>query len=379
MDFHQKVRRVIEMQFLAGKSSSEILKMGENAGISREIIETEMEKVRRKTFWDPTGDRVTLQSFRGHRVDLNTIFEKYQKNPHFPKIIFGICLFIAIIPISFGKFFGFLSNQIFYGEAIALLPAVFYWRHLSALRDDLINIFIAQKKRWAYNPARQESRYTALRRVFPEILKGDTFFKRHAISNEFWGNFAFETEKVDFWTAQIEERKHQNIDSNAIMPTMWYTRLFEKLILNALKNTKFQTVFAFRLKRKLKTRFLIAPEHFLEKVFRREKEIDLESAEFNKNFAIFYNGQKVEKQNEIVKILSPAVQLRLLEMKKVFGDFYILFVDDAIFFLFDGKLLQNPRTNFLKTTKINLIDVAVVENRLQKTFEIGVDIARFLR
>src|SRR3989338_5122526 len=85
----------------------------------------------------------------------------------------------------------------------------------------------------------------------------------------------------------------------------------------------------------------------------RKNEIETESAEFNSAFAVFYKGEKMERELDIIKVLSPAVQIKLLELKRSQGPFGIGFRGEVMFVVFRPNLFKKMRTNFFKKTELD--------------------------
>ena len=86
----------------------------------------------------------------------------------------------------------------------------------------------------------------------------------------------------------------------------------------------------------------------------------------------------MKNEPEIVRVLSPSIQVRLLELQKREWGLEVLFVNDTMLFSFSGKLLKNMRSNFFKKVEIHSADIDAVQNRLREVFLLGIDMARFL-
>ena len=108
-----------------------------------------------------------------------------------------------------------------------------------------------------------------------------------------------------------------------------------------------------------------------------KKEINTESSEFNKLFAVFYNGRKDQKALEIVKTLSPALQIKLVELSQK-EKFSLLFRNDIAIFMINGKLLPRMKTNFFRAIKLHPADKTFIENRINTILDISSEMMKYL-
>jgi hypothetical protein len=220
---------------------------------------------------------------------------------------------------------------------------------------------IANRQGWHYCPAESHERWLRFAEAYPEIFqKGN---KDQNLQDEFWGITEGQGHKADFWSGIFEYVIETEGDKG-----------------RKNRQTKHCNVFALRLSKVLKCDFCLRPESLGAKIrnwFTR-KEIDTESADFNRNFAVYYNGKKVEEELEIIKTLSPSVQMRLIEMKEQFGKFTLLFRRDVVLISFNGRLLKRMRTNFFRQVAVDTRDSEALTERLKSVLEVSADIARFL-
>ncbi len=358
----QKIRNIVRTELSLGKTHEEIFAMAESAGIDREMLIRETEKLKKKEFWDIVGDKISEKNFEQENAKNLKILEKYSANPSLPRRNLGLCLIPGILTLAAlflfsDQILGMLSSADEDATWILFLPFTppfLYLARIFSLQRDLVKYAIARDQNWVYNPKESPSRWRVLRDKFSEIF--DRGNRSQNISDEFWGDFSGNGKVIDFWTG-----------------------IFSYTIKSGKHSTTYRrTLFAFHLEKSRTTRFCLKPEHSFFGLFRRKTEIHLESTEFNKSFAVFYNGQKAEKEQEIVKTLSPSLQVRLLEMKKKEGDFEVLFVDEVMLFSFSGKLIKKMKSNFFKKIEIDPRDSEVIKERLHRVFGIGSEMARFL-
>lgn len=131
--------------------------------------------------------------------------------------------------------------------------------------------------------------------------------------------------------------------------------------------------FAIKLDKSIKARFFLYPENVFSKIGNlfTKKEINTESIEFNRTFAFSYDGRKNESAFDIVKVLSPSLQLKLLDLNKRKKDMNVLFMNECVFFDFRGKLLKKMDTNLLKDIEISQKDKDLIKNELNNLIEIS--------
>ncbi len=393
----QQIRDIAIAELKKARSPAEITKLALAAGISKEVVNTELKRLADtghiaffgtlknfsnqdadvktaitkglKQIWDPVGETITLNTFSGIRKELEEKAQGYIENPSIPKrnlLLLSIPIFVAVSATLFIPGFAIGVMSIDDGNGIFLfllpfVPPVIYIGWVFKLQRDLIKMLIAQQEGWVYSPNERPNRWSKLVKKYPELLqKGDT---DRNFQDEFWGMTEYQGKPVHFWSG-IFEYVTESRDSKG----------------RRSRTTHRQNVFAIQLRKKLQTDFRLVPEHFGHRLLHwfRRKEIDTESTAFNKAFAVYYNGEKVEKQLEIIKTLSPSVQMRLLQMRESFGKFSLQFRDDAVVIVFPGRLLKWMKTNFFRQVAVDVRDKEKLRNRLKSVLDISGDIIRFL-
>ena len=324
-------------------------------------------------FWDPAGERVYKNSFLTETRSLENQYNQHLKDPEYPRkhrnklFLFGVLGAGLIFTLAYffpeAAFGSGEDDQGFIGLVILpFIPFGLYIKKVKNLQKDLVKLVIAKENKWIYSPDPRLSRWKILRTKFPELFnRGD---EGQNLQDEFWGSFEGDRRNVDFWTG-IFEYVVVNRDSKGRKRRTTYTR----------------NAFAFRLTKKVNSTFCLKPEKITAKIrnFFSTKEVETESTAFNKAFAFYYDGEKADKEFDIVKTLSPAVQLKLLDFKKSEGPFSVLFVDDVVIFLFDGILLKKMHTNFFQRVEVADQDKVFLREKLEQILEISDDIVQYLR
>ena len=204
------------------------------------------------------------------------------------------------------------------------------------------------------------NRWGKLSSSFPQIFqKGNA---KQNLSDEIFGTFPGKN-PVDFWQG------------------VFIYNVEDRIKIKKEVQTFRDDILAIRLSKKICTSFSLVHESVLHKFanFFRSKEINVESAEFNRNFAVYYDGKRMKKENDIFSILSPTVQLHLVEMKRRMGEFSIYFIKDVCFFVFPNKFFPKMKTNFLWEARLHPADQGNFHNKITNLLEICGEIVPFLK
>lgn len=302
--------------------------------------------------WDPLGT-FNPKVIQTNVAKLEASFEMLKNNPQIIKKTINSATYFGI---GFGIFFliffffTFITHFLFFAIAVFILLRYLAMAFIRSISTDLIKLSLAKKYGWVYDPQYDLTRTKIFVQKIPEIFnKGN---RSQQVEDQFWGTY-------------------QHIPFN--------TGLFEYTIKSG-KNSR--TVknhyFAIKLPSKVKARFHLYKEGVFSKLGNlfTDKEINTESIEFNKTFAFSYNGKKDEKALHIVSTLTPAVQERLLEMYKKNDLLEVLFVDDTVFFLFDGVLLPKIKTDFRKSLNLADEDSRELEAKLQQVLIVAKEMTK---
>lgn len=340
-----------------------------------DFLEKRNKALQKKTeleIWDPLNETITADKFSADNRDSHDLYDKYALNPGLLRrnmyllailpigtIIALFCYHDTILPSLRGLFNK--GN----GQMLLLLPFVppyLYFKRIYGLQGDIVKFMVASANGWIYSPKQNMNRGQKTTINFSEVL--DKGAENPTLQDESWGTFKNEQQTIPFWAGFYEYYKTSNVKVN-----------------NSQKRKKFEyAVYAIKLNTKLRTSFWLKPDNVLKSFFLqfRTKKIDVESAAFNRHFEVYYNGRKVDHQLEIVKALSPAVQVRLLELRSALGPYTMLFKSDMVFFMHDGELLKGMRTDFFKKVEIAEEDKFALEKRLKQIFAISGDIIPYL-
>ena len=344
-------------QFLKNK----ILREGETN------FDQNLKNIREKIFWDPVGEVITENSFSGGKKDLKIELQNLKEDPKGLLKFFLLNFLVCAVGILLSYFLFFYHKAIDKGEVNwlfelrVIIPLFLFFstftvipvlRHIFKIQKDAVRLLMAEKNGWQYSPGISFLRSSKVIEKFPQIS-----ISKGYLADEFFGTFPGNP-PVDFWQANISYKAK-------------YTN--KKNRLRILRHRG--EMFAIHLLKKIKTSFAITGEsNFL----KNEKDINLESAEFNRNFSVYYNGKKCDKENDIFSTLSPSVQLNLLEIKKLSGNFSLFFQDDIAFFIFSNNFFPKMKTNFFKKAGLYPSDQENFSQKVSNLLEICNEIAKFL-
>ena len=321
--------------------------------------------------WDPAEELIYKNTFSGAVRALENQYNQHLKDPAYPRKHRNKLFGFGVLGVFVMGVLAYFFPEYAFGKdgdggfiwlvVLPFVPFGLYLKKVKDLQKDLVKLVIAKGNHWIYSPDKREARWRVLRTKFPELFeKGD---EAQNLQDEFWGNFKGDRRAVDFWTS-IFEYTVVHRDSKGKKTRQVFTK----------------NAFSFRLVKPLRTRFCLKPEKILSKIrnFFTTKEVETESIAFNKAFAFYYDGAKADKELEMVKTLSPAVQLKLLDLKKTEGPFSVLFSGEVVIFLFEGVLLKKMHTNFFKKVEVASQDKKYLRQRLEQILEISDDIVQYL-
>lgn len=308
-----------------------------------------------KNYWDITG-RIDMDKISHDNSILQAKYEKILSDPSKAKKQFSKAIMIGIFFFISSLFLG--AYGFFFGIIFWILSIAYIYSYYYKISIDIIKSEIAQENGWLYSPNEDRSKWSYLKDYSNEIFeKGN---KNQYVEDQFWGQVENGGKYYDFYSGvfsyDVETR-----NSKGRRNTTTYKRHF----------------FAIKLDKSINARFFLYPENVFSKIgnFFTKKEINTESIEFNKTFAFKYDGNRGEKELDIVKLLSPSLQLKLLDLNTLKGNMNVLFSNDCVIFDFKGKILQKIETNFIKDPKLSEKDKQLVKNELEKLITLSKEIA----
>ncbi len=321
--------------------------------------------------WDPVGKPMHHLLLSRKNEAIKKQFEDYEANPQKLKrnlFLLSIpALLTILVVVLFPKIIEGLASMGDDGGGLGLLvlpfiPPFYYYRKVKNLQRDLVKYLIAKENKWIYNPGENYWHWSAFVARFPEFFRqGD---ERQNMQDEFWGKYKLEDQSIDFYAGIFE-----------------YTTVSLNRKGRTRRSQHYKNVFAIKLEKTLKSDFQLVPEHFGRKLlnFFWRQEIETESSEFNKTFSFIYNGKKDDKALEIVKTLSPAVQVQLINLSEKEKGLSVLLRGNVIIFMTNGRLIKRMKTNFFRSVALDPRDKETVENRIKEVLDISNELVKYLK
>jgi len=228
----------------------------------------------------------------------------------------AILIGLAISIVTFN--FGFLL------AAFILGMMVVSWMHLKMTPKvrDFAKYKLSREFGWHYLPGSDKERYVKLRNQIPEIFSISKMSSA-VIDDQFFGKIYSRKKAFDFHSGIFYLPQAKGMDGGHPL-----------------------TFFAFKLDKKIPFRFSLGPEKgILSTANPRtpllKRDLNVESIEFNRKFKFFYDSHSSKDISEIFKVITPTIQLRLLEVYANNGPFRVLFSNDFVVFLFLGDFFPH--------------------------------------
>lgn len=314
--------------------------------------------------WDPvTGVLESDELFEISDED-SKLQEKFTKLKQNPKTIrnniFLLSLFVVAGAIISGVLVYFSINNVHIDGRIILMPLAIgsiplsiYLYSIKEVQKDLINLAIAEKFGWMYNPAKDAKKWNVLRDSYPEIFQLGN--ENQYFDNEFWGNY--ENGNRSFWAGRFNYTVRQDKSST----------------------TYHNAIIAFALKKPSGVDFCLKPQNFFTKLETKlsSKVITTESNDFNKDFHINYKGDRGVVGADIFQVLSPELQEKLTQHKDSYKNFSIVIRNNAIYFSYSGEIEQKY-TNFKREVVLDDRDAQTIINWIGASINIGDEIVTCL-
>lgn len=295
--------------------------------------------------WDPLSNNIDSNTFLNQQKDLLNTLNFYRKNPYVFKIIFVICCLIPVIAVII--FIRTPYDLRFL--LICLVPPIVYYGYVKRLQEQIILYLLCEKNNWQYNPADDSQSTQEFAKSFPEV-----FDKGHdqTFDEQVWGMIKSANGEDSFWSGKFEY-----VTGSGRSQT-----------------THTEYVFIFKLSRPLSVEFSLDRAGIF-KAF--EEHIKTESEDFNNTFRIVYNDLK--DQTEIIKILSPSVQTRMIDFSKKYHTNQITFVANLMIIVLSQDIWKTKYTNFLKNVSIDERDEDNYFQSLRDMAELPTEMIQFIK
>jgi len=381
-----------------------------NSSIKNKIVPFFKKKIKKDNYWDPIGKvkfGLIKRSFLLGIKKFNSRFKKERKK-RLTKWEFFLMwfwplsiLFVGII-LFLEEVFGIKTNSsiglltlflilLLILKSLFLIYELILWI-ISNLRhsldptfnlhdldfEDEIKFAFCNLKNYLYYPNnRSVSENNKFRKKFNSFF-GDSYYSPTDFKL-FKNIFGFKNSngiKYNFYSANYLINREILVNNSNFISFIFLNFLLKKKSYGDEKIFNDGEFFVLKLNKKLKTSFVLSNQDFINSF--SEKEINLESKKFNDEFSFSYAGYKKDMVLEITKILTPKVQEKLIQLKKINSSVRILFNENELIF---DLPFQKDIYDFSK----RIPDKKITLNEKQNFFllyeeisEIAVDIAKYL-
>ena len=300
------------------------------------------------TYWDPLGEKITPDTFRLQTQKLIDRAEQYKKNPaqigRNRMLCIGIGVAVMATYVSMWGFTGYWIHISFLG----FLPLFIYLAIISAFQQNFILFLMCRQQEWIYNPDHDKERYNKLKEYYPDIFECG---HSQQVEDQIWGSIA--QQRIDFWNCAFTYTTGSGKSSRTQDHSVFIVKLSKKLPIECTLMRKGYLSFA---KSKYKT----------------------ESEEFNTLFYIKVHHEGPDTQMHLMNILSPSVQVRLIQMAKELPLDGITFKENTLAIDFEDELWKPKYTNFYKEVVVDKRDMDDFNAVIKKMTELPGEMIQFM-
>ena len=301
-------------------------------------------------YWDPLGENIRKDTFNLHSQKLIQKAEEYKKHPYrLKRNKYLLLLLAAAIIIGY-----IVLSKFFYRELItviifSLAPLFIYSGIINGFPQNFILFLMCQENGWVYDPHDGSNRLSKLNSVFP-----DFFNQGHSqkIEDQIWG-FINKDRTTHFWHT-----------------TFTYVTGSGKS-----RQTHKHNIFMLRIYKKVPINFHIGKKGLIS-IFGND--LKTESEEFNKLFNIQVDDIKPDTKLQLLKILSPSVQVRLIQLANKFPLDKVGFYGDTMVLDFHDEIWKSRYTDFFKEIKVDERDKSYFNKLVQTMISIPMEMLQFI-
>ncbi|MBP9690902.1 hypothetical protein KBD81_02350 [Candidatus Woesebacteria bacterium] len=303
----------------------------------------------KQKFWDPLGEVIDIHSYEIQKEKHLKSLTYYQNDPN---RINDVTVKLAIIPVVVILFFLLITHDapigfIIWCIAISFFPVGIYRFTISNLQQNLALLLMCQKQNWVFYSEDEPKRMKMLEERYPhQFVHGHS----RTIADQIWGHD--ETGKTSFWRTTF------------------------RYVTGSGKNrsTHYKSIYMLPLPKNIETSFILSRR--LVAVF--EHKIKTESEEFNKMYSIKADAESSTEMARILKVLSPSVQVRLIDVARLSRLQSISFLNNAIVFEFNSDDLNLSYTNFSKKVEIDPRDVGNLTSLIHSLVAVPNELLSFI-
>ncbi len=309
--------------------------------------------------WDAMDGEILESEIAPQIATMRNDFLYFQKYPNAIRnkayILGSFVVIFLIVAIAFATIIPQedleLLIQISGGVIFFLLAGVFgLFGHGASVKKSMTNFLVAEKNGWFYDPRKSIQRLNEMQKKFPILRRGGG----KGIGEQYWGKTLINGKKISFWMGlhhyETGSGKHR-VSHEA-------------------------TLMAFQMPRVVERPFYIREE--MPGVIFVEKDIQLESIEFNKKFVVKHSDAEESNATEIMQVLTPGAQQHFLELAKKFEHFRVAFSGDAVLFSIEGDLLSPFYIDWFGKFEVNPRDEELMHERMNMLFGVAGEMVKFV-
>jgi hypothetical protein len=312
-----------------------------------------------QSFPDPLNEPIFSTSFAEEQQKLTNKIENLQMFPHLPLMLFSLFCIIPVVVLLFMTIAKQFSFELLF---VTFIPAVSYYFYIKSLERDLETFLLCKRNNWAFNPNYDIKRPKRMAQYFPDV-----FNRGHSASfdNQIWGSVNTKKENA-FWSCMFSYIVGEGRGSSYYEQQVLIVELDKKLPMNFVLFR-----YGFRLLESVKINELTNRETM-------HRDLETESEEFNKLFKIKYTEKSLDSKREIISVLSPSVQVRLIDFAKQYSLDCITFQNNCMIVLFSSEIWKAKHTNFFKNVMIDDRDVKRFDELMKQIIALPAEMIRFL-
>lgn len=322
-----------------------------------------------KVFADPLNEHITTSSFAEERSSVVEKVENLRKYRYLLQALFVLSIIapawyilvltreraLSIFNAIFFTFIGFFG--------MALLNYA-----LRSLQDDLVLYLLCEKNNWVCNPAHDKSRPQRMAQLFPHVFERG-FRDSWRFDNQIWGMIG-KNEQISFWCCNF----YYELPSNT---NYQYMRNRIPLDRSDMQKTVFvlELVDIIPYTFELKIRAAYKNES---NVYKSGTDLKTESVDFNERIDVKIPGASKETKRQVLHVLSPSVQVRLVDFVKKYPIESITFQHNCMVVVFEGLIWETKHTNFLKRVMIDERDLKSFDSLFKSMIELPLEMRKYL-
>ena len=301
------------------------------------------------SYWDPIGDRIMSDTFSLHTTSLLRKAEKYIQNPHRIQTLFLLYLFLApLIIITFVALFG-ANESIIHVIIFSFVPSIIYYHSIKNFQENLMLFLMCQQQKWVYNPNRDDDRYLELKRIYPEVFN---IGSSQVIEDQIWG-VVDTNRRADFWQSSFRYTTGSGKSSHTHKRSVLMITLPVSMPINFYLNNR--------------NTFLLSHSKY-----------KTESEQFNSLFSIKLNNQNPDAEITLLKVLSPSVQVRLIDMAHILPIVQVGFMNNTMIFVLKDHLWKPKHTNFFKKVAVDERDISHFYSLIKNITEMPTEMLQYM-